>query len=141
MNMGPVLNWLAVGLVVMSASVESDVASKSTRGKFGFVGDTFLRFKEVNGFPNSEEFFNDYVFQSKPLIMRGAAKSSPAFKLWESDEYFLEHEMMGDELVTVETTKKENRTQEILDLNFREFLESYKAHDRYMVHRVPEFLG
>ena len=97
--------------------------------------------EEIEGFPSTADFFDNYVFKSKPLVMRGAAKSSPAFERWQKDDYFLGLDIPENDFVTVETMKKENRTQDVLDLNFREFLETYKDNYTYMVHRVPEYLG
>ena len=71
--------------------------------------------------------------------MAGAAKLSPAFKNWE-DSYFLAHQEASEAFVNVETRKKENRTQETLDITFQDFVKSYNDTDNYMVDPVPDFL-
>lgn len=112
-------------------------------GKFGYIHNVLLgnNIDAVKGFPSPIDFFDNYVFKSRPLVMKGAAKSSPAYERWQTDEYFLNLDIPEEELLTIETRKKENRTQDILDLNFKQFLKSYAKEEIYMVHHVPEFLG
>lgn len=95
----------------------------------------------VSGFPSPSEFFEKYVVPLKPLKMSGAGKVSPAFKLWSSDSYFLE--LTSDnphQGMSVETKKKENRTQMVVEMDFKEFLSVYNTSDHYMVQNVPVFL-
>ncbi|KAK3593837.1 hypothetical protein CHS0354_011438 [Potamilus streckersoni] len=95
---------------------------------------------EVQGFPDPETFFRNYVFSLKPLKMTGASKLSPAFLLW-SDDYFLSLEESKDHNINVETAKKEKRTQKVIDMTFSDFLRVYNVSEKYMVDSVPEFLG
>ncbi|XP_013416768.1 tRNA wybutosine-synthesizing protein 5 [Lingula anatina] len=95
---------------------------------------------EVDGFPESRTFFENYVFKSRPLKMRGAVKTSPAFRLWE-DDYFLEMEMPPDLHVTVETMKKENRSQPVEQMHFKEFVHVYNHTNQYLVNSVPKIIA
>lgn len=112
---------------------ESDIGQR-----FGESGPS-LDVDAVQGFPSSRDFFTYFALQSRPVKMAGAAKLSPAFKNWE-DSYFLSRKEAKEALVNVETRKKENRTQETLDIPFSEFVEKYNESDNYMVDPVPEFL-
>ncbi len=94
---------------------------------------------EVDSFPDVKTFFTDYVLASKPLVIRGGAKQSKAYRDW-SDDYFLSLELTGDSKVLVETKKKEDRNQPTVDMHFQEFVRTYNDTDRYMVAHVPRFL-
>ena len=57
---------------------------------FGQQGAGSLRSVEiVEGFMKPKDFMKNHVHQNKPLIMRGAAKVSPAWKKW-TDQYLSE---------------------------------------------------
>jgi lysine-specific demethylase 8 len=45
------------------------------------VGDV-LTISEV---PSPQEFFDEYVKPGKPVLFKGAATTTPAFKLWTDD--------------------------------------------------------
>ena len=121
--------------------VVSAVSVQHGSGRFGDTGRPKLKADELQGFPQPRNFFENYAFMSKPLVFRGAVKSMPAYQLWQSDSYFLSLEIGQDDLVTVETMKKENRTQEVIDLDFKEFVRTYKHKEIYMVQRMPQYLG
>lgn len=40
----------------------------------------------LNALPHPQDFFQNYVQVSRPVVLKGAAKHLPAFNLW-SDEY------------------------------------------------------
>ena len=48
------------------------------------------------------EFHRNWVSQNRPVIFRGAVKHWPAFKLWQSNEYF--RKKLRGNLVTVSVT-------------------------------------
>ena len=48
------------------------------------------------------EFHRNWVSQNRPIIFRGAVKHWPAFKLWQSNEYF--RKKLRGNLVTVSIT-------------------------------------
>lgn len=98
-----------------------------------------IEVEEFQNFPSPKKFFENYVLPMKPLIMRGAGKMSPAYDLW-TDDYFLELTIPDDNMVLVETKKKENRSQPTLDMNFKKFVKIYNNTDQYMVNPVPHFL-
>ena len=104
-------------------------------------GGLKVKAPEIQGFPRSKQFIEEHVWIYKPLVMRNAAVTFPAFQLWD-DDYFLKLDISDDaSLVTVETRKKENRTQETLHLPFKEFVELYNKTEYYMVNPTPPFLG
>jgi hypothetical protein len=92
-----------------------------------------------DGFPTPKHFFREFVSPEKPVLFKGAAKLSPAFKLW-NDEYFLSYPESREFHVTVETKKKENRTEPANDVPFSTYLKHYRNKDIYMVNGVPDFL-
>ncbi|KAJ8315593.1 hypothetical protein KUTeg_007743 [Tegillarca granosa] len=98
-----------------------------------------IEVEEFQNFPSPKIFFENNVLPMKPLIMKGAAKMSPAYDLW-TDDYFLGLAIPDDNMVLVETKKKENRSQPTLDMNFQNFVKIYNKTDQYMVNPVPDFL-
>lgn len=56
--------------------------------------------EERDDIPTALEFWNNYVKISKPVVFRGAAKHSKAYKLW-TDEYLKEN--YGDLEVRLES--------------------------------------
>ena len=124
----------------VDSSSENDISSDDgNSARFGGGGPNHP-LEEIEGFPDPENFFTQYVLASKPVKMTGAAKISPAFELW-SDEYFLSLDIPADNLVLVETKKKENRKQKTLQMHFKDFVNSYNDSEQYMVETVPDFLG
>lgn len=91
-----------------------------------------------DGFPPMDIFFQDYVYKSKPLLMKAAATSSPAYKLW-SDDYFLSFPEINDLQVMIEQPKDKNLTLKLKTGTFKEFLTRYKKTNEYLVDRVPSF--
>ena len=126
-------------LITLEYRSTTDINSDSRfGGKFGEDGPIHL-IDSSEGFPDVQTFFNDYVVASKPLKMSGAVKSFPAFQKW-SDDYFLSLDIPADNLVLVETKKKENRKQKTKEMHFKDFVNSYNATEQYMVETVPAFL-
>jgi hypothetical protein len=105
---------------------------------FGYAKST-QTCDEIEKFPPPDIFFQDYVFPKRPLVMRNAAKISPAFKSW-TDDYFLQVNEPGNHVVSVETEKKENRQQEVREMPFTEFVSRYNSSGIYMVNPVPKFI-
>ncbi|XP_041352546.1 uncharacterized protein LOC121371008 [Gigantopelta aegis] len=111
--------------------------------RFGSEGPSYS-IDELYGFPAQKHFFKNYVLASKPLKMAGAARMSPAFSLWSSDDYFLSLELdvpRSEQTIQVETKKKENRTANVVSMNFHDFIKIYNGTEYYMVSAVPTFLG
>lgn len=96
--------------------------------------------KTLFAFPDPREFFQNFVSSSFPLMIKGGAKLSPAFTQW-TDEYFVSVPESDDLLIDVENGKKENRTKGGLQrMSFKQFVESYRDRDVYMVTGVPKFI-
>jgi len=93
----------------------------------------------VNDFPEPHDFFKNYVDKSVPLLIQGAAKKSPAFKLWE-DDYLKSHKEAETFEVFVENRKKEIRTAGGYYISLKKFIETYHKDDIYMVNGVPDHL-
>jgi len=93
----------------------------------------------IDDFVTPREFFEKYVSSSKPVLIRGGAKLSPAFSLW-SDEYFLSFDESKNFQIVAEQRKKEIRTHPALDISFAEFVKTYEKSDIYLVNGVPPFL-
>ena len=85
------------------------------------------------------DFFKNYVDKSVPLLIQGAAKKSPAFKLWE-DDYLKSHKEAETVEVFVENRKKEKRTEGGYHISLKKFIETYHKDDIYMVNGVPDHL-
>ncbi|EDV25228.1 uncharacterized protein TRIADDRAFT_56961 [Trichoplax adhaerens] len=102
----------------------------------GFAGPS-SDIESCHGFPSLKIFIEEYLNKNKPLLMKDAAKSSPAFKLW-SDDYFLAEPESANVNISVEQRKKENRTIMPEDMSFKDFLLRYNNTNEYMVDKVPE---
>ena len=94
----------------------------------------------IQNYPDPKTFFETYVVPSKPVLIPNAAKLSPAFDKWRSDEYFLSRSESSEETVHVEQRKKEERTAPYNEIPFSEFVKSYNEKDIYMVSSVPKFM-
>ncbi|ELU08556.1 hypothetical protein CAPTEDRAFT_211217 [Capitella teleta] len=93
----------------------------------------------VDGFIEPEDFYEQYVRASRPIIFKGAASAIPAFESW-TDEYL--RDTYGTYKVDVEVGKKENRSQELLHLTLKDFLAVYDSRELYMVQDIlPEMMG
>jgi lysine-specific demethylase 8 len=95
--------------------------------------------EQIDYFPTAKEFFENYVQASKPVIMKGVAKMSPAFDKW-TDDYFLAQDEPSGNTVSVETRKKESRQQRMDSMSFKDFVKIYNNTEHYMVDAVPKFL-
>lgn len=96
--------------------------------------------KTLFTFPKPQQFFENFVSASFPLLIKGGAKLSPAFTQW-TDEYFVSFPESENFLIDVENGKKENRTKgDLQRMSFKQFVESYRDQDVYMVNGVPNFI-
>jgi len=103
---------------------------------FGSSGP-FHKVDVMHSFPNTLEFFQQYVLPLRPLKMTGAARLSCAFHKW-TDDYFLRTAVSVNSSVAVEMSKKENRSCPLQYLHFHEFLRVYNSTDQYMVDNIPQ---
>ncbi|CAH1798269.1 unnamed protein product [Owenia fusiformis] len=124
---------------MVHSSVEDLTLEPGHFQKFG-AGRPSKELPSNDGFLDPKTFFEQYAIESKPVLFKGAIKESPAFKLW-TDKYFLDLEIPAEERVSIETKKKENRTQPTVDMNFQDFVRIYNSTDRYMVNPVPPVLS
>ena len=107
---------------------------------FGSSGP-FEEIEEVtDGFPSPFTFFDKYLFKSRPVLFRQALVGDPHFSLWKSDEQMKEIFADNEDIVHVETRKKETRKQDILSMTMKEFLERYQREELYLVEEVPPLL-
>lgn len=109
-------------------------------GKFG-EGLPTLAVAEIEGWPDTRTFMEQYVQPMKPVTIRGAVAASRAVKLWRTDDYFLNLQIGNHvDSIMVETMKKESRQQSTETLRFKEFIRTYNQSGYYMVNAVPPFL-
>jgi len=94
---------------------------------------------EVSAFPSPATFVKDFVLPGQPVLMKGVYKDAPAFALWD-DEYFRTIYEPVESLVNVETMKKEDRNQIMVQMPFKSFVLSYHKKSVYMVNPVPRHL-
>ena len=96
--------------------------------------------KTLFTFPEPQQFFQNFVSASFPLLIKGGAKLSPAFTQW-TDQYFVSFPESENFLIDVENGKKENRTKgDVQRMSFKQFVGSYRDQDVYMVNGVPKFI-
>jgi len=98
-----------------------------------------LAITELSSFPSPVEFIKDFVLPGRPLLMRGAYKIAPAFELWD-DDYFRTIYEPPESFVNVETKKKEDRSQKMIEKPFKSFISIYLKDSYYMVNPVPRHL-
>lgn len=81
-----------------------------------------------------EDFYMNYVVKHKPVVLKGAAKNWPAYKLW-SDEYL--KQKYGNETVRMET-KDDDKYNIPPNENFNAFLDKYREKNSklYLVDEV-----
>ena len=81
--------------------------------------------------PNSVDFYEKFVRTRKPVLMRGAAKSMPAFTKWQSKDYLKEN--FGDTPLKVELKKIFDSSVFVKTvMNLSEFLDRYETEEIYM---------
>lgn len=94
----------------------------------------------LNDFPDPIAFFDDYVFKSRPVLLRQVLINDPHLSIWNTDEQLKELFLNDNEMVHVETRKKESRKQDILNMTMTEFLQRYQSEELYLVEEVPLIL-
>ena len=107
---------------------------------FGSSGP-FLQMDQIDDSElNTKLFFDKYVKEKRPILIKNMVKDFPAFHLW-TDEYLRGVSSSFDNYkIVVETEKKESRDQQIISMPLREFLLNYKTKGIYMVNEVPFYL-
>lgn len=101
------------------------------------TSQNFIKVEEAQHWPSPAEFFENFVDKSRPILFKGLAKRSPAFKLWD-DDYLRGHPGSNKELVYIEPEKKENRTKKGKVVTFKEFIDIYHNSSVYMVNGCPK---
>jgi lysine-specific demethylase 8 len=94
----------------------------------------------TDGFPDPILFFNDYVSKSRPALFRQVLINDPHLSIWDTDEKLNRLFLNNNEIVHIETRKKESRKQDILSLTMTEFLQRYQNEELYLVEEVPPLL-
>ncbi|EDV25232.1 Lysine-specific demethylase 8 [Trichoplax sp. H2] len=130
------VSWIICSLLVVAYQVDADM--KGHLQPLGQAGP-LIESAQVDGFPSMKTFFNEYVWKSVPLVMKGAAKTFPAFQSW-TDEYFLSFPETANWSMFVEKRKKEIRNLGGEDATFKEFLLRYNQTDEYLIANVPQYL-
>ena len=125
------IKWTAV------YSAEENQFPKGHQERLGSHQPPEGNIEELLAMPTASVFYDNYVAKSKPVILKGAAKESDAFKLW-TDNYLGEN--FGDVEVNVDYGKKENRERPADVMTLREFLQMYNKTNRYLVDSLPDAL-
>ncbi|CAF1483790.1 unnamed protein product [Didymodactylos carnosus] len=84
---------------------------------FGSAGP-FLKIDELNEFPSSFIFFNNYLRKSQTVLFRQVLSNDPYLSMWQKDERLKSVDGLHDAPISVETVKKEDRKQNILQMTF-----------------------
>ncbi|CAF1048659.1 unnamed protein product [Rotaria magnacalcarata] len=103
-------------------------------GPFGQIDEL------TDTFPDPIAFFDQYVSKLRPVIFRQAIKNDPHLSLWNKDDNLKEIFLNNNEIVHIETRKKESRQQDILSMTMAEFLKRYQNEELYLVEEVPNLL-
>ena len=130
---------LVSGILATAPEIEKLVNDAGHLKELG-VGRPMYSLEEMDGFPFTRSFFENYARPLKPLIMKNAAKLSPAFEKW-TDDYFLKLDEPPEHTISIELKKKENRTFGVDDIAFKEFVRVYNESDIYMVNGIPPFIA
>ena len=92
---------------------------------------------EIDHFPSTSEFFENYVSSSTALIMRGVVKDSKAYKEW-TDEYFLRLSIPQDDLLKI---RKNADPQFRPRIHLHDFVKTYNDTNDWIISEVPTYLG
>ena len=101
--------------------------------KLGEHGSSIVEgeIEELNFVPNGRDFYEYFLRQRKPLVMRGAIKNWPAVQHWANESYL--REKYGDVVFDVQLTKKyEGEFPAKKTMNLNEFLSIYKSKQVYL---------
>ena len=107
---------------------------------FGLSGPFEQIHELTDHFPHPIIFFDKYVSRSRPVLFRQVLIKDPHLSLWNTDEKLNKIFSNTDEIVHVETRKKESRKQDILTITMTEFLNRYQNEELYLVEEVPKSL-
>lgn len=81
--------------------------------------------------PSSQDFYRFFVRAQKPVLLRGAARSWPAFRKWKDDEYL--RRAYGDTPLKVEMRKRYDNSGLVKKvMNLSDFLNIYRTEDVYV---------
>ncbi|XP_048580543.1 uncharacterized protein LOC5518642 isoform X3 [Nematostella vectensis] len=87
--------------------------------------------EELDFVPNGKDFYEHFVRQRKPVVLRGAIKNWPAVKHWSNESYLAEK--YGDIIFDVQFTKKYETILPIKKtMNLKEYLKIYKKENVYL---------
>jgi hypothetical protein len=129
--------------IVMLICVVLDSSTSNHPGHlkaFGSLGPYEEIEEFTDGFPSPLTFFDKYVAKSRPLLFRQALANDSHLSMWNTDEILKKIFSNKDDIVHVETRKKESRKQNILSMTMTQFLERYQNEELYLVEEVPRLL-
>ena len=125
--------------MIIFSVVSSWLLSSAASGRLGTQSGPQIPVMVTNGFLEPNKFFENHVVPGIPVVFKGAATDFPAYSKW-TDEYLKNLPESDITFVEAEIGKKENRADGVKESTFKEFLNSYKSEDIYLVESVPEFL-
>lgn len=108
---------------------------------FGWHRDPDIVTDELQTVPHPTQFWEKYVSRNRPVVFRGAAKHSRAYKLW-TEEYLVTE--YGNLTLRVESRAESNDRvpageDGILGRDsVRHFLQNYQNVDVYVISQIPQ---
>lgn len=88
--------------------------------------------------PSPEQFYQDYIRQGRPVVIRGAVQTQKYFRNW-SDRYM--RKQFGDTPCLVEDQKKEERASgDTNRVHLSRFLSHYNSSELFMVQDVYDHM-
>ncbi|XP_066914737.1 bifunctional peptidase and (3S)-lysyl hydroxylase Jmjd7-like [Clytia hemisphaerica] len=100
---------------------------------------TTVEVEQIDYWPEPIDFFKEYVEKNRPVVFKGLAKRSPAYKLF-TDEFLKDFPGSKEFQVSAEPHKKEIRKTQPLYMSFHDFVSRYHNESLYMVNALPEEL-
>lgn len=100
---------------------------------FGHHAKAWKRIHTVYEHPHPQDFYNDFLRQSKPLVIKGGAKDWPAIHKWKNVSYL--NSLGGKERSDVNWKQiyDYDRHHAIrIDMSMKEFTEKMETHNIYM---------
>lgn len=99
------------------------------------VLDDFV--EELDYVLNGKDFYRHFIRKRTPVVLRGGAKTWPAYLHWSNETYL--KMKYGDEQLDVEFTKKYEKMPPVKKtISLTEFLEIYKREEVYLDSPIPQ---
>lgn len=122
--------------LILLVSIIHLIVSNSNQWKPFGTGGSLKTIEELNReYPNSLEFFTNYIPKSEPFLSRQVLINDPHYHIWETDEQ-LENEVDG--LAKIHIYVEATRQQQRIQMRFGDFLEKYQKDHLFLADNLPE---